>query len=101
MVSPVDRGAVEPRWRHRASVAAVGDADRTVLLDLDEAAHPPRILLGPAAAVWQAVDGTRDVAGLSDHVGDSFGLAGAEVVDDVRGFVTSLAADGLVEQVDP
>lgn len=87
------------RWRQRESVVAVGDSGRTALIDLDDAAHPPRILLGPAAAVWQAVDGVRDLPALCDHVAGEFGLTGEEVADDVRAFLRSLSAQGLIEEV--
>lgn len=86
-------------WRHRERVVAVGDAERTALVDLDDPAHPPRILLGPAAAVWQAVDGRRDLAALAARVAEEFGLTGDDVVDDVAGFLRSLTGDGLVEEV--
>lgn len=86
-------------WRHRERVAAVGDAARTALVDLDDPAHPPRILLGPAAAVWQAVDGHRSLAALAARVAEGFGLTGDDVVDDVAHFLRSLADDGLLEEV--
>lgn len=86
-------------WRHRASVAAVGDSARTVLIDLTDPAHPPRILQGPAATVWQAVDGRRDLAALCEQVGAEFGLPSDEVTADVVDFLRSLADQGLIEEV--
>lgn len=86
------------RWRRRAAVVSVGDSGRTALIDLDDAAHPPRILNGPAAAVWQAVDGERDLTTLCERVAEEFGMTGDEVHRDVVAFLESLAAQGLVEQ---
>lgn len=90
--------AATPVWRQRPTVAAVGDADRTVLLDLDDPAHPPRILRGPAAAVWRAVDGRRTTAAICAHVAEGFGLPAAEVTPDVEAFLHQLAEGGLVEE---
>lgn len=85
-----------PAWRHRPTVAAVGDAARTVLLDLDDPAHPPRILVGPAAAVWHAVDGRRTTAELCAHVAEEFGLTADAVAPDVEAFLGQLATEALV-----
>lgn len=85
-------------WRRRASVVSVGDSGRTALIDLDDAAHPPRILNGPAAAVWQAVDGERDLTAVCERVADEFDMTGDEVRSDVVAFLESLAAQGLVAQ---
>lgn len=87
-------------WAHRPSVIQVGDASRVVLLDLDDAAHPPRILTGPAASVWMGVDGSRDVPGICRHVAEEFGLTADEVSTDVRTFLADLAAGGLLHETD-
>ena len=88
-------------FKHRSSVVQVGDAERTVLLDLDDAAHPPRILTGPAATVWQAVDGTRDLSAICRWVADEFGTTPDQVSADVRTFLADLAADELLEHAEP
>lgn len=82
-------------------MVSVGDSTRTALIDLDEAAHPPRILHGPAAAVWQAVDGARDLTTLCEQVAAEFDLRGDDVRDDVVSFLESLASQGLVAQEAP
>ncbi|QCX26749.1 PqqD family protein [Nocardioides jishulii] len=83
----------------RTSVLHVGDAARVVLLDLDDAAHPPRILTGPAAEIWAAVDGRRSLADVTQEVAEAFGAPVDEVADDVSAFVATLLREGLLQEV--
>ena len=91
----------EQVWARSPSVAQVGDQARVALIDLEDPAHPPRILTGPAAAVWQAMDGERDVVAVCRHVAADFSLTPEDVAADVRAFLTGLSTDGLIVEVDP
>ncbi|GGD15087.1 hypothetical protein GCM10007231_12560 [Nocardioides daphniae] len=84
---------------HRDTVVQVGDADRVVLLDLDDPAHPPRILTGPAAEIWTAVDGRRTLAEVTGVVAEAFDAPVDTVAGDVSAFVASLLEARLVEEV--
>lgn len=67
-----------------------------VLLDLDDLAHPPRILAGPAAAVWIAADGSRDTQAVCTEVASYFDISAQDVLVDVERFLADLMAEGLL-----
>jgi len=87
----------EAVWRHRGEVAAVDSGDRVAVLDLTSLAVPPRILEGPAAAIWRAVDGERATPEVAQAVAQSFGVEAAEIEADVLAFLASLSSAGLLE----
>ena len=77
-------------------LAVVGDAERVVVLRLDDLAAPPRILDGTAVPVWEAIDGSRTPAELVERVARGYGVEVAQIADDVRRFVAELGELGLV-----
>lgn len=83
-------------WSHRASLVEVESETRVVLLDLDDLAHPPRILAGPAAAVWMATDGSRDTEAVCAEVAHYFAISAEDVRTDVETFLADLSAEGLL-----
>lgn len=84
-------------WRRGDAVAYVSSADRVALLDLNRLASPAHVLEGPAAAIWDAVDGARTTAEIVDVVAGEYGMAADDVRGDVQGFLASLAELGLIE----
>ncbi len=66
------------------------------MLDLTSLAVPPRILEGPAAAIWRAVDGENAASEVVASVAASFGVETAEIESDVVTFLASLASAGLL-----
>lgn len=84
------------RWSHRPTLVEVESETRVVLLDLDDLAHPPRILAGPAAAVWVAADGSRDTEALCAEVARHFDISAADVRTDVESFLADLVTEGLL-----
>lgn len=83
-------------WSHRSSLVEVESETRVVLLDLDDLAHPPRILAGPAAAVWVAADGTRDTEAICAEVARYFEISAPDVQADVETFLADLVSEGLL-----
>ena len=53
-------------------------------------------LTGTGAAVWQAIDGTRDRAALIATLADLYGMEPGEIGGDVDAFLAQLIAAGLV-----
>lgn len=83
-------------WSHRPSLVEVESETRVVLLDLDDLAHPPRILAGPAAAVWVAADGSRDTDAVCAEVASYFEVSAPELRTDVGDFLAHLVSEGLL-----
>ena len=84
-------------WAPSPDVALTGSADtRFVVLDLASPGSEPAVLAGPAAAIWAAVDGTRDTAGVTAAVARSVGLDAEEVNEDVATFLETLHGNGLL-----
>lgn len=50
------------------------------------------------AQIWRALDGTRDVESLVDHVHASFDVDRARLYEDVCGFLSELLNAGLIEE---
>ncbi|MFC6152628.1 PqqD family peptide modification chaperone, partial [Nocardioides yefusunii] len=85
---------------HSPDVAhtSVDPSGRHALVDLSSPSTPPRILAGPAAVIWECVDGSRDRAAVVAAVADEVGLSPDEVRDDVEGFVGELLGLGLLRE---
>jgi len=83
-------------WQRGEHVAYVCSEDRVVLVDLDQSPDTPQILSESAAAVWQAIDGARDTAGIVDVVAASYGLEPEVIAPDVIGFLHTLERQGLI-----
>ncbi|WP_110239373.1 PqqD family protein [Nocardioides gilvus] len=83
-------------WSRRSSLVEVESETRVVLLDLDDLAHPPRILAGPAAAVWVAADGSRDTEAVCAEVARYFEISAQDIRTDVETFLSDLVAEGLL-----
>ena len=87
-------------WRHSSLVAEVctENAGRVALLHVD--ATQPVVLAGPAAAIWQLIDGRRGeedvVAQLKAEFEDRAGRLAAQAED----FLTTLEAQRLIEAAD-
>jgi hypothetical protein len=86
----------EPSLRRNPELAVVGDAERVVVLRLDDLTAPPRILDGTAVPVWEAIDGSRTPAELVERVARGYGVEPALIDGDVRRFLAELADLGLV-----
>lgn len=89
------RPAATTGYRRPSYVGAVRDRSQVVLVDLR---NGERRVLNPAAAtIWETLMATGSVsatvAELEEAFPDASGLA-----DDVTGFVTGLAEQGLIEQ---
>lgn len=99
--SPAHQPREAGAWAYSPDVAQTGPADgdgRYAVVDLSAPATPPRILAGPAALVWGAVDGLRDTDAVAAEVAEVVGLSPAEVRTDVEQFLDSLSAEGLLHR---
>lgn len=87
-------------WKRGACVAEVRAASvgRVALLHLD--ATQPVVLAGPAAAVWQLIDGHRDQADVVAELEAAFEDTAGQLAHQVEGFLASLAAHHLIEAAD-
>ena len=71
---------------------------RVALLHLE--ATQPVILAGPAAAVWELIDGYRDQADVVAELEAAFEGAVGQLAHQVEGFLASLEAQHLIEVSD-
>jgi len=53
-------------------------------------------LEGTARAIWQAIDGARDRAGIVSHLAEEFDAPAQAIADDTNAFLDELVAAGLV-----
>lgn len=77
----------------------VESLDRVALVDLRNLAAPPVVLEASAARIWSVIDGLLTTDDVVEAVAGSFGIATADVRDDVVAFLGTLAAAGLIEEV--
>jgi hypothetical protein len=101
--SPTQNERAAGAWTYSPDIARTGPSGtdgRYVVVDLASPATPPRVLAGPAAVIWGAVDGVRDTAGIVAEVATQVELEEDAVLRDVVTFLESLATDGLLTQVD-
>ena len=71
---------------------------RVALLHLD--ATQPVVLSGPAAAIWQLIDGRRDQADVIAELDAAFEDKAGQLAQQVEGFLAGLAAQHLIEAAD-
>lgn len=83
-------------WQHGAEVAFVRSEERVVALDLVHAPDAPQVLSPSASAVWDAIDGERSDEAIIAVIAEFYGVASEMIADDVRHFLTDLAAKGLI-----
>jgi len=83
-------------WVRKDELAFVESADRLVVLDLDRLDELPLVLTGSAAAVWSAIDGSRDEEGICAEVAEGFGVETDEVRAHVSEFLGDLAGRDLI-----
>jgi hypothetical protein len=86
-------------WRRGASVAYVDREGRSALLDLDHLDHPPFVLEGSAAEIWQRIDGVRDHTAIVAELVDLYAEEEAVIGPSVHAFLEDLASRHLVEEV--
>lgn len=87
-------------WRRGTFVAEVctESIERVALLHLD--ATQPFVLTGPAAAVWELIDGRRDHADVIAELETVFEDTAGQLAHQVEGFLASLEAQHLIEAAD-
>lgn len=86
-------------WRRSRHVAQVRthSANRVALLNLD--ATQPVVLEGPAAAIWELIDGQRTEQSLLAELGARFDDQAGQMQAQVESFLASLEAQRLIEAV--
>lgn len=90
----------ERHWRRSPAVAFVDDGERIALLDLrDPRETRPKLLNGPAAAVWRALERS-DLAGdVIEIVAGHFSVPTDQISIDVQAFLRALEEEGLIYRV--
>ncbi|WP_258064407.1 PqqD family protein [Arthrobacter sp. ZGTC131] len=78
--------------------ARAESVDRVALLHLDST--QPVVLSGPAAAIWDLIDGCRDQADVIAGLEAAFEDTAGQLAQQVGGFLASLAAQQLIEAAD-
>ena len=94
--------ALDTVYRRRPDVVDRSILGETLLIPIrGELADLQRIFaLNPTAEhIWAQLDGRRDLAALRDGLAAAYEVAPAEAEADVVGFVSQLAAAGLVVEV--
>ena len=83
-------------WRISADVACVQSPDggRVALLNLEQ--DVPVILVGTAASVWNALDGTRTESELIEDLARDYGTDASAIRGDVIGLIDSLSTGGMI-----
>lgn len=85
-------------WYRSPDVAFVDDGERVVVLNLaDLGFERPRLLVGPAALIWRALDGRRGVDEITAAVHRVAGTT-AGVRKDVLDFLEVLRDERLVHR---
>jgi pyrroloquinoline quinone biosynthesis protein D len=87
-------------WKHSSLVAEARTvtADRVALLHLDAA--QPVLLAGPAAAIWQLLDGCRDEADVIAELQAEYADTAGRLARQVEDFLAGLEAQRLIEAAD-
>jgi pyrroloquinoline quinone biosynthesis protein D len=83
-------------WRISADVACVQSPDggRVAVLNLEQ--DVPVILVGTAASVWTALDGTRTETELIEDLARAYGTDASAIRGDVVGLIHDLSSSGLI-----
>ncbi|SDP25429.1 Coenzyme PQQ synthesis protein D (PqqD) [Arthrobacter sp. ok909] len=86
----------EQVWRVSADVACVhsDDGDRVAVLHLEQ--QVPSILVGTAASVWNALDGTRTETELIEYLAREYATDATAIHGDVMGLIRSLSSTGMI-----
>ena len=86
----------EQVWRVSADVACVQSPDggRVAVLHLEQ--DVPVILVGTAASVWNALDGTRTETELIEDLARDYGTDASAIHGDVMGLIHDLSSSGLI-----
>jgi hypothetical protein len=88
-----------PIWQHRDDVAWTDGVDRVVVLDLRRPTEPgPMAFEGSAAAIWTAIDGTRDTDQVITAVAEVYEIDPTVVAAEVRTFISDLVARDLIAE---
>lgn len=84
-------------WRHSSLVAEVctESIGRVAVLHLDAA--QPMVLAGPAAAIWELLDGRRDQTDVITELETAFADTAGQLAHQVEGFLANLEAQHLIE----
>jgi pyrroloquinoline quinone biosynthesis protein D len=84
-------------YRHSSSVAQVRteSANRVAVLHLD--ANQPVVLEGPAAAIWELIDGERTEQGIMAELQASFEDESGQMHEQVVDFLNTLKKQQLIE----
>ena len=87
---------MERVWRISADVACVRSPDggRVAVLNLEQ--DVPVILVGTAASVWNALDGTRTETELIEDLARAYGTDASSIRGDVVGLIHELSSSGLI-----
>lgn len=87
----------ERHWRRSPTVAFVDDGERIALLDIrDPREARPKLLSGPAAAVWRALDRSDLIGDVIDTVAVQFSVPTHQISIDVAAFLGVLEEEGLI-----
>lgn len=88
-------------WQRAPHVAFVDNgSDRVVLLDLrDPRTARPKLLVGPGAVIWRAMDGTYAEGGIVAMVAHAFAVPEGQILGDVPDFLRLLRDEGLAVDV--
>lgn len=83
-------------WRVSADVACVRSPDggRVAVLNLEQ--DVPVILVGTAASVWNALDGTRTETELIEDLARDYGTDASAIHGDVMGLIHDLSTTGMI-----
>ncbi|BCW72547.1 PqqD family protein [Arthrobacter sp. NicSoilB8] len=86
----------EQVWRVSADVACVhsGDGGRVAVLHLEQ--QVPVILVGPAAAVWNGLDGVRTETELIQRLAGEYDTEAGAIEEDVIRLIRSLSSSGMI-----
>ena len=84
-------------YRHSSNVAQVRteSANRVALLHLD--ANQPVVLEGPAAAIWELIDGQRTEQGILAELQATFEDESGQMESQVAAFLNTLKKQHLIE----
>lgn len=74
----------------------VGDQGRVAMIHLERLADPPVVLEGPAAAIWDLVDGRRSTGAMAAELAERSGAGLEQVGRDVVAFLDDLARRGFI-----
>jgi pyrroloquinoline quinone biosynthesis protein D len=85
-------------WSHSTDIALVSEPDRVAVLRLSRLNDPPVVLTGTAAAIWEAVDGSRDDEGVVACVAERYAVPVDEIRNAVLTFLRHLASCQLVSR---